>query len=140
MLGMNFTSFLTLLVISVVVASVYHWILRYHFLEGIDSFLAKVALGWIGGWLGSPVLGQLAVESPECLHSTGDPRCYCSYAPQRALLESVCQASGHRTRRRRGDTTQACSMNSAAVYAGRREQKATSTITLRFLRCPAGCR
>jgi len=58
MLGMNFTSFLTLLVISVVVASVYHWILRYRFLEGIDSFLAKVALGWIGGWLGSPVLGH----------------------------------------------------------------------------------
>jgi hypothetical protein len=47
MLGVNFTSFLTLLVISVVVASVYHWILRYHFLEGIDSFLAKVALGWM---------------------------------------------------------------------------------------------
>ncbi len=58
MLGMNFISFLTLLVVSVVVAAVYHWILRYRFLEGIDSFLAKVAVGWVGGWLGSPVLGR----------------------------------------------------------------------------------
>lgn len=58
MLGMNFMSFLTLLVVSLVVAAVYHWILRYRFLEGIDSFLAKVAVGWIGGWLGSPVLGH----------------------------------------------------------------------------------
>ena len=58
MLGMNFASFLTLLIVSVVVAAVYHWILRYRFLEGIDSFLAKVAVGWVGGWLGSPVLGH----------------------------------------------------------------------------------
>lgn len=58
MLGMNFTSFLTLLIVSVVVAAAYHWILHYRFLEGIDSFLAKVAVGWVGGWLGSPVLGH----------------------------------------------------------------------------------
>jgi uncharacterized membrane protein YeaQ/YmgE (transglycosylase-associated protein family) len=58
MLEMNFISFLTLLVVSVVVAAVYQWILRYRFLEGIDSFLAKVAVGWIGAWLGSPVLGH----------------------------------------------------------------------------------
>jgi len=56
--GMNFASFLTLLIVSVVVAAVYHWILRYRFLEGIDSFLAKVAVGWVGGWLDSPVLGH----------------------------------------------------------------------------------
>ena len=64
MLGMNFTSFLTLLIVSVVVAAVYHWILRYRFLEGIDSFLAKVAVGWVGGWLGSPVLGHWLRYSP----------------------------------------------------------------------------
>ena len=58
MLGMSFLSFLTLLVISVAVAAVYHWILRYRFLEGIDSLLAKVAVGWVGGWLGSPVLAH----------------------------------------------------------------------------------
>lgn len=58
MLGMNFTPFLTLLIVSVVVAAAYQWILRYRFLEGIDSFVSKVAVGWIGGWLGSPVLGH----------------------------------------------------------------------------------
>ena len=47
MLGMNVTSFLTLLIVSVVAAAVYHWILRYRFLEGIESFLAKVAVGWV---------------------------------------------------------------------------------------------
>jgi len=58
MLGMNFASFLALLIVSVVVAAVYHWILRYRFLEGIDSFQANIAVGWVGGWLGSPVLGH----------------------------------------------------------------------------------
>jgi uncharacterized membrane protein YeaQ/YmgE (transglycosylase-associated protein family) len=54
----NFTSFLTLLVVNVIVAGVYHWILRYRFLEGVESFLAKVAVGWVGGPLGSSVLGH----------------------------------------------------------------------------------
>ena len=43
---------------SVIVAAVYHWVLHYRFLEGMDSFLAKVAVSWVGGWLGSPVLGH----------------------------------------------------------------------------------
>jgi len=58
MLEIGFASFLTLLVIGVIVAATYHWVLRYRFLEGIDSFVGKIALGWIGGWLGSPVLGH----------------------------------------------------------------------------------
>lgn len=33
-------------------------LLRYHFLEGLDSFLAKMAMSWVGGWLRSPVLGH----------------------------------------------------------------------------------
>ena len=57
MLEMNFTSFLTLMVVNVVVAGAYQWILRHYFLE-VESFLAKVALGWVGGWPGSSVLGH----------------------------------------------------------------------------------
>lgn len=57
MVGMSLLSFLTLLVIAVVVAVLFHYVLRYRFLEGLDSFLAKIAVGWLGGWLGSPVLG-----------------------------------------------------------------------------------
>lgn len=58
MIGMNLISFLVLLVIAVIVAVVFHHILRYRFLEGLDSFLGKIAVGWLGGWLGSPVLGH----------------------------------------------------------------------------------
>jgi uncharacterized membrane protein YeaQ/YmgE (transglycosylase-associated protein family) len=61
MIGMSLISFLTLLVIAVVVAAVFHYVLRYRFLEGLDSFLAKIAVAWIGGWLGSPVLGHWLV-------------------------------------------------------------------------------
>jgi len=58
MIGMSFVAFLTLLVIAVVVAAVFHFVLRYRFLEGLDAFLAKVAVGWLGGWLAPPVLGH----------------------------------------------------------------------------------
>ncbi len=58
MLGMSLLSFLVLLAIGTVVAAVFQYVLRYRFLEGIDSLLAKIVLGWLGGWLGSPVLGH----------------------------------------------------------------------------------
>ena len=58
MLGMSFLSFLVLLAIGVVVAAVFHFVLRYRFLEGLDAFFGKIAAGWLGGWLGSPVLGH----------------------------------------------------------------------------------
>jgi len=57
MIGMSFLSFLILLGIGVIVAAVYHFVLRYRFLDGFDSFFAKVVLGWLGAWLGSPVFG-----------------------------------------------------------------------------------
>lgn len=58
MLGMSFTSFLVLLAIGTVVALAYHYVFRYRFLDGVDSLLGKIALGWLGGWLGSPVFGH----------------------------------------------------------------------------------
>jgi uncharacterized membrane protein YeaQ/YmgE (transglycosylase-associated protein family) len=58
MIGMDFTSFLTLLVISLVVAVVLHYGLRYRAVEGLEGFLGKLTIGWIGGWLGSPVFGH----------------------------------------------------------------------------------
>ena len=57
MIGMTFLSFLVLLAIGAIVAAVFHFGLRYRFLEGFDAFVAKVVLGWAGAWLGSPVLG-----------------------------------------------------------------------------------
>lgn len=62
MIGMSFLSFLVLLVIGVVVAAVLHFLVRYRFLNGTDSFLGKIAVGWLGGWIGSPILGYWAFK------------------------------------------------------------------------------
>jgi uncharacterized membrane protein YeaQ/YmgE (transglycosylase-associated protein family) len=57
MIGMSFLSFLVLLGIGAIVAAVFHFGLRYRILEGFDAFFAKVVLGWVGAWLGSPIFG-----------------------------------------------------------------------------------
>lgn len=58
MLGMTLLSFLVLSVIGAGVAVVYHYVLRYRFLDGYDAYLGKFFVGWFGAWLGSPVLGN----------------------------------------------------------------------------------
>jgi uncharacterized membrane protein YeaQ/YmgE (transglycosylase-associated protein family) len=58
MLGMSLLSFLILTFISAVVAAAYHYVIRYHFLEGNDAMVGKLVIGWLGAWLGSPVLGH----------------------------------------------------------------------------------
>ncbi len=58
MIGMNFWAFFVLLVAGVIAAAVIHYIAGYQVLEGFDGFLGKVITGWVGGWLGSPVLGH----------------------------------------------------------------------------------
>ena len=58
MIGMDFTSFWILLVISAVVSYVLHFILNIYIIPGWRSYLSKVCIGWVGAWLGSPVLGH----------------------------------------------------------------------------------
>jgi uncharacterized membrane protein YeaQ/YmgE (transglycosylase-associated protein family) len=58
MIGINFWGFLVLLVAGVVAAAVVHYVAGYRFLEGFDGLLGKVIAGWVGAWLGSPVLGH----------------------------------------------------------------------------------
>lgn len=58
MLEMSFLSFLTLTIIGAVVAAVYHWVFRYRMLQGVDSAFGKMIVGWVGAWVGSPVLGH----------------------------------------------------------------------------------
>lgn len=58
MLGMSLFSFLILSLIGAVVAVVYHYVIRYRFLEGNDALFGKLIIGWFGAWLGSPVLGH----------------------------------------------------------------------------------
>jgi uncharacterized membrane protein YeaQ/YmgE (transglycosylase-associated protein family) len=58
MIGMDFGSFLVLLVISVVVSAALHYGFKFYARGGTASFLSKVIIGWIGAWLGSPVFGH----------------------------------------------------------------------------------
>ena len=58
MLGMSSLSFLILTLIAAAVAVAYHNVIRYRFLEGYDAFIGKLIVGWLGAWLGSPVLGH----------------------------------------------------------------------------------
>lgn len=60
MIGMDFISFLIFLVISVVVSAILHYVLKMRVRTGIVSFIGTVIWGWIGAWLGSPVLGHWA--------------------------------------------------------------------------------
>lgn len=57
MIGMDFMSFLILLIISLIVSVILHFGFKYYVVPGFCSFLSKVFIGWIGAWLGSPVFG-----------------------------------------------------------------------------------
>jgi uncharacterized membrane protein YeaQ/YmgE (transglycosylase-associated protein family) len=58
MIGMNFWGFLVLLVAGLIAATVLHYVICYRFLEGFDGAVGKLIAGWLGAWLGSPVLGH----------------------------------------------------------------------------------
>lgn len=61
MIAMNFVTFATLFVISAIVACVMHYVVQYRLRAGVEGFLAKLIVGWLGGWLGSPVFGYWPV-------------------------------------------------------------------------------
>ncbi len=58
MIGMNFRALLILFVAALIAAGVLHYVIRYRFLDGFDGFVGKCVAGWVGAWLGSPVLGH----------------------------------------------------------------------------------
>lgn len=60
MIGMGFTSFIVLLVISAVVAVILLAVKKEGF--GGMNFLGLLVIGWLGAWLGSPVLGNWGIE------------------------------------------------------------------------------
>jgi uncharacterized membrane protein YeaQ/YmgE (transglycosylase-associated protein family) len=57
MIGMDFISFLILLIISIVVSGILHFGLKYHNKAEWRTYVSKVGAGWFGAWLGSPVFG-----------------------------------------------------------------------------------
>jgi uncharacterized membrane protein YeaQ/YmgE (transglycosylase-associated protein family) len=58
MIETDFMGFLVLLTISVMVSAILHYGLKFYVTQGLSSFFFKVAIGWVGAWLGSKVLGQ----------------------------------------------------------------------------------
>ena len=58
MIGMDFISFIILLIISIVVSGVLHFLVRFYVRPGWWSYASKVLIGWVGAWLGSPVFGH----------------------------------------------------------------------------------
>lgn len=58
MIGMSFSSFITLLVTSGIAAFVIHYVAGYRIVSGAEGFLGKWIVGWLGAWVGSPVLGH----------------------------------------------------------------------------------
>ena len=68
MIGMDFISFVILLIISVVVSAILHYGLKYYVTSGIWSFCSKVVVGWVGAWLGSPVFGYWPHSIPGLQH------------------------------------------------------------------------
>src|SRR5271169_4026287 len=58
LIGMPFLSFLVLLILSAIAASVVHWVVRYRLFKGIDGFLGQWMVAWLGAWLGPAVLGH----------------------------------------------------------------------------------
>ena len=58
MIGMDFRALLILIVAALIAAGVVHYVIRYRFLDGFDGFVGKCVAGWVGAWLGSPVLGH----------------------------------------------------------------------------------
>jgi uncharacterized membrane protein YeaQ/YmgE (transglycosylase-associated protein family) len=58
MIGIDFVSFVILLIISVVVSGILHYGCHHYVTPGHWSFGSKVAVGWVGAWIGSPVFGH----------------------------------------------------------------------------------
>jgi uncharacterized membrane protein YeaQ/YmgE (transglycosylase-associated protein family) len=56
MIGMSLGAFVTLLIISAIWSAIVHGA-NYKVLKGAEGYFGKLIVGWIGGWIGSPVLG-----------------------------------------------------------------------------------
>ncbi|HVA18179.1 MAG TPA: hypothetical protein VMV59_10770 [Candidatus Dormibacteraeota bacterium] len=58
LIGMSFGSFIVLLVVSGIAASIIHWGFRYRLFQGLDGCIGQWMVAWVGAWLGPAVLGH----------------------------------------------------------------------------------
>lgn len=63
MFGMDFPAFATLSVVSLSVSVVFFYGLHYRLGPGLEGFLVKIPLTWMGAWGGSPILGHWGIEA-----------------------------------------------------------------------------
>lgn len=58
LIGMPFSSFVVLVILSGIAAATLHGACRYRLFDGIDGFLGQWMVAWVGAWLGPAVLGH----------------------------------------------------------------------------------
>jgi len=58
MIGISFGGFIILLGIALLVSLILHYIVKYFVRKDLYSFFGELVIAWIGGWLGSPVIGH----------------------------------------------------------------------------------
>ena len=96
MIGMSFLPFLVILIISVVISLISFFVKGFR-IEGCKcrGFCPLVIVGWIGGWLGSPVFGNwfqaLSVGGVFIIPAIlGSIAAICLYTTQINLWQNVC--------------------------------------------------
>ena len=96
MIGMSFLPFLVILIISVVISLIVFFWTGFR-IEGCKcrGFCPLVVIGWIGGWLGSPVFGNwfepLSVGNVYIIPAIlGSFAAICLYVGQMNFLQNVC--------------------------------------------------
>ena len=55
---MDFSGFLTLLIVAVVVSAILHYGFKFYLTEGLWSFLSKATVGYVGALISPDVFGE----------------------------------------------------------------------------------
>jgi uncharacterized membrane protein YeaQ/YmgE (transglycosylase-associated protein family) len=70
MIGIDFISFVILLIISVAVSGGLHFGLHHYVTPGYWSFCSKIVVGYVGAWIGSSVFGNWPHSYPGLHYET----------------------------------------------------------------------
>jgi uncharacterized membrane protein YeaQ/YmgE (transglycosylase-associated protein family) len=65
MIGITFVSFLSLFVIGAICALVLQHMQQARLMRHVEGYLSRLIIGWLGAWIGSPVLGHWGWMIPD---------------------------------------------------------------------------